>query len=155
MAANPSDDPTLSKGQTRWFGLPGRGDLPPEVREEMELARQDPGPTWREWFFFHAAKWWIGLGFLIIDTWIVVSALQIGLALSLVILAVALYLEVLTWQVLWHRPESLSVRAPDENRMWWIRPLPVGRWTPEAEEIRQGIRVSVTVETGPDPKEFL
>jgi hypothetical protein len=155
MATNPPDDPNLSKGQTRWFGLPGHRDLPPEVREEMDRAREDPGPTWREWFFFHAAKWWIGLGFLIVDTWIVVSAIQIGLALSLVILAVALYLEVLTWQVLWHRPDSLSVRDSDENRLWWIRPMAVGRWTPEAEEIRQGLRLSGSAETGPDPKEFL
>jgi hypothetical protein len=155
LAANPPDDPTLSKGSPRWFGLPSRRDLPPEVREEMELARADPGPTWREWFFFHAAKWWIGLGFLIVDTWILVSALQIGLAVSVVVLLVALYLEILTWQVLWHRPDSLSVRAPEENRLWWIRPLAVGRWTPEAEEIRLGIRVSVTSEAGPDPKEFL
>lgn len=155
MASNPSDDPTLSKGQTRWFGLPGRRDLPPEVREEMDRAREDPGPTWREWFLFHAAKWWIGLGFLIVDTWIIVSALQVGLALALVILAIALYLEVLTWQVLWHRPDSLSVRPPDENRLWWIRPVAVGRWTPEAEEIRQGIRMPGTADAAPDPREFL
>jgi hypothetical protein len=155
MAQDPADDPTLSRGQTRWFGLPSRRDLPPEVREEMDRARADPGPTWREWFFFHAAKWWIGLGFLIVDTWIIVGAIQIGLALSLVILAVALYLEVLIWEFLWHRPDSMSVRPKTENRMWWIRPVPIGRWTPEAEEIRLGHAVSGAADTGPDPREFL
>lgn len=155
MAANPPDDPTLNKGQTHWFGLPGRRDLPPEVREEMDRAREDPGPSWREWFFFHAAKWWIGLGFLIVDTWILVAALQIGLLLSILLLLVALYLEILTWQFLWHRPDSMSLRSPEGNRIWWIRPVPIGRWTPEAEEIRLGHRLAVGPDAAPDPKEFL
>jgi hypothetical protein len=155
MASTPSDDPTLNKGQTRWFGLPGRRDLPPEVRAEMDRARADPGPSWREWFLFHGSKWWIGLGFLIVDTWIVVSAIQIGLGLALVVLAIALYLEIFTWQFLWHRPESISIRPPDKNRLWWIRPVSVGRWTPEAEEIRMGHQLVGSADAGPDPKEFL
>ncbi len=143
-----------SGGKARWFGLPSRKDLPPEVRQEMELARQDPGPSWREWFLFSAAKWWLGLAFLIVDVWVVVSAFTYG-ALTLLLLVVAVYLEIVLWQYLWHRPESVSHGRNAENRLWWLRPVPVGRWTPEAEEVRGHAPVSGATETAPDPKEFL
>jgi hypothetical protein len=151
----PPYDPTASRGRPRWFGLPNKDDVPPDVREEMELARQDPGPSWREWFFFHAAKWWLGLAFLIVDVWILVAALTVPLAICLGLLALAVYLEILTWQFLWHRPEGVSVRPPPVNRMWWIRPRPIGRWTPEAAEARLRGPVGGVTENAPDPREFL
>ncbi len=145
---------TSSGGKRRWFGLPSQSDLPPEVREEMELARQDPGPTWRQWFFFSAAKWWLGLAFLVVDVWILVSALTYG-PLTLLLLVVAVYAEIFTWQYLWHRPEGRSQSAKGARRMWWIRPVAVGRWTPEAEEDRVPAPVSGATDHGPDPREFL
>jgi hypothetical protein len=152
-------DPTKpSKEPVRWLGLPARDDLPPEVREEMELARRDPGPTWRQWFFFSAAKWWLGLAFLIVDTWIIVSALTAPVGPAIAILAVALYLEVVAWQYLWHRPPSATLvrrRSNEPNRWWWIRPVPVGRWTPEAEQARLHRPVSGAGDQAPDPREFL
>ncbi len=42
-------------------------------------ALDDPGPSWREWFFQSAAKWWIGLVSLIVDAWVVVTFLEAGL----------------------------------------------------------------------------
>ncbi len=148
-------DPTPDRGSRRWFGLPSGDDVPIEVRREMEAARKDPGPSWREWFFFQGAKWWIGVGFLTVDVWILVGALTTGVPVALALLALAVYLETVTYEYLWHRPEGGSRRGPVPLRLRWIRPVPLGRWTPEAEELRRGRAVSGATDAAPDPREFL
>jgi hypothetical protein len=155
QSENELPDPTPDRGGRRWFGLPSGSDVPPDVRREMEAARRDPGPGWREWFLFQGAKWWLGLAFLTVDTWIVVGAISTGAAVAAALLAIAVYLEILTYEYLWHRPEGVSPRTPVPTHWRWIRPVPVGRWTPEAEQIRRGHAISGASDGAPDPREFL
>jgi hypothetical protein len=155
QSENETPEPSTDPGRRRWFGIPSGSDVPHDVRQEMEAARQDPGPTWRQWFLFQGAKWWLGLAFLTVDTWIVVGAIMAGLAVSLAVLVLALYLEIVTYEYLWHRPEGAPRRAPVPLHLRWFRPVPVGRWTPEAEEMRRGHAISGAAEGSPDPREFL
>jgi hypothetical protein len=120
--------------------------------EEKRRALRIPGPTWKEWFYFTALKWWLGLFFLIIDSWVVVAFLEAGSVLGLVAAtAAAVYLEYLLYVYLWRRPELERSRA--RARRW--PPVEVGRWTPEAFAARAaGTRPTAGSETA-DPREFL
>ncbi len=125
-----------------------------KVAEEKRQALKDPGPTWREWFFFEATKWWIGLGLFILDIWIVIGWAEAGsLLLGLGILAVALYLEFLLARYLWHRPAEHRARRGTFHPTWYL-PVEVGIWTPEAAELRAGRPVTGLTED-PRPEEFL
>ncbi len=131
------------------------------VQEEKQAALRHPGPSWREWFFFDAMKWWLGIVFLIVDAWIATSWIgggndtagnALGLAASL---AGALYLEVLLYRYLWRRPVDRDMIGRSGFRPSWKALREVGRWTPEASFVasrraRQGID-----EGAPDPSEFL
>ncbi|MGI0155841.1 MAG: hypothetical protein ACREDE_06880, partial [Thermoplasmata archaeon] len=101
------------------------------VAEEKRRALEDPGPTWREWFFQSAARWWIGLAFLIVDSWIVVTCIDAGVPLVAVpSVGAALYLEFLAFRYLWYVPSD----GPRRRRPFhpsWSRPVRFGRWTPE------------------------
>lgn len=150
----PDEEPPPDERQRRrWFGMPSTSDLSPEVRREMEAARAEPGPSWREWFLFSGSKWWIGLGFFIVDAWILVGAYQgQGLALTLGLFVVALYLEVVLYEYLWYRPAPSRSLSAAARPLKWIRPVAVGRWTPEAEAMRAGRELP---EGTPDAREFL
>lgn len=125
------------------------------VAEEKRLAREDPGPSWSEWFFFDAAKWWIGIVFLIVDAWVVGYWLEVSnLAGLIVSLAAALYLEFLGYRFLWYRPKDDDERAPGPFRATWARPVEFGRWTPEGVRLRSGLPVE-RADGHPDPREFL
>ncbi len=123
------------------------------IAEEKRAALLHPGLTWREWFYFDAMKWWIGLGCLIADTWVAAFWLEAHVPLLMVpSLAAALYAEFLLFRYLWTRPEG-----PIQGRRFrksWLRPVEVGRWTPEGEELRAGVRPSVG-EAGVPSEEFL
>jgi hypothetical protein len=149
-----TDEPT-ARPRRRWLGLPSRSDIPPDVQQEMERARAEPGPSWRAWFLFQGAKWWVGLGFLTVDVWIVVGAFQgQNLAITVGLLALALYLEVLLFEFLWHRPDPAHRHGAASPRSRWIHPVPVGRWTPEAVAARAGLNLPAG-EGAPDAREFL
>jgi hypothetical protein len=121
------------------------------VAEEKRLALLDPGPTWHEWFFHSAAKWWIGLAFLVVDAWLIVACLDIGLyLLTIPVLVVALYIEFLVYRYLWYSPDT--TRSGGRFRRSWVRPVPFGRWTSEAEHARTHPTSS---DGGPEPNEFL
>ena len=130
------------------------------VREEKRLALDDPGPSWREWFLFHGAKWYVALGFLVVLSWEVLYVFPPTNVSALVVapvIVVTLYADVVLWQYLWYRPHgaspSLSTRhAPFRSRL--LTPFVCGRWTPEAAELRAG-RPIPSVDGGPDPREFL
>lgn len=132
----------------RTFGVPDLDD-----RERAEAAA-DPGPSWREWLYFEFLKVWIVLGFLIVDSWIAASWLgplnAPGLTGSL---ALALYLEFLAYRYLWYRPDI--ERFERDFRPTWLRPVRVGRWTPEAWRLRAGQDPYPGVQSGPDPRDFL
>ncbi|MGA8542997.1 MAG: hypothetical protein WB947_05620 [Thermoplasmata archaeon] len=122
------------------------------VVEEKRRALEDPGPSWREWFFQSAAKWWIGLVYLIVDAWVVVTFLEAGLyAETVPAVIVALYLEFLLYRYLWYSPD-LS-RSRGRFHRTWIQPVPFGRWTPEADAARA--HPSAASDAGPAPDEFL
>jgi hypothetical protein len=104
------------------------------VAEEKRRALDDPGPTWREWALQSAAKWWIGLGFLIVDAWLIAGLYDLGVAAFVYVgsLALAFYAEFLVWRVLWYEPGDFRRKF----RRTWYRPVAYGRWTPEADYFR-------------------
>ena len=134
-------------------GPGGPHDLTPEEEEayeagieRVELEKQralaDPGPTWREWFFYDGAKWWVGLGFLIVDVWVggswFTDASFSGLRVlgAVLCLAAAFYLELLLYRYLWRRPSDTDLRRSGPFRPGWMGLREVGRWTPEAARLR-------------------
>jgi hypothetical protein len=121
------------------------------VAAEKKLALLDPGPTWKEWFYFSAMKVYLGLAFMILDSWLVVGFLEVGLLLEAVLATIgAVYLEFLCYRFLWRRPPlDHPIRA--SFRPTWHTPVQFGRWTPEGERFRAGLLVP----GGPDPREFL
>jgi hypothetical protein len=124
------------------------------VNEEKLQALRHPGPTWREWFFFDASRWWVGLMLFIGDSWIIAIWIGYGSLLGLVgSMALAAYAEYLLWQYLWHRPEHHLSRSTGGFKRTWYRPVPFGRWTPEGEAFRAGDLAAP--QGAPDPREFL
>ncbi|MCI4365251.1 MAG: hypothetical protein L3K10_04220 [Thermoplasmata archaeon] len=125
-----------------------------DVVEEKRRALEDPGPPWKEWFLFSGVKWWIGLGFLIVDTWIIAGGFEAGLpVVGLALLIPASYLQFLLWRCLWFRP-SLDRPVRGDFRRSWKRPVEFGRWTPEATMVRLHGRAALGPQ-GPNPQEFL
>lgn len=125
------------------------------VSDEKAYALKDPGTPWKEWWYLHASKWYIGLGLLIVDVWIVASWIEANSPLGLVLsLATALYLEFLLYQYLWHVPSPGDRRTRDRFRPSWFRPVEHGRWTPGS--VRTGDRRGLPDPgDGPSPDEFL
>jgi hypothetical protein len=125
------------------------------VAEEKRLALLDPGPSWHDWFFWSASRWWIGLGFLILDSWILVAGIDAGnILLAVPSIAVAIYLEFLVYRYLWYSPAPGRRRRRGPFRPSWITPVPYGRWTPEAAAARLDPE-SAEADDGPRPEEFL
>ncbi len=144
-------------------GADGSGPTPEEetaleerldlVREEKRLALVHPGPSWREWFLFQGAKWYVGLGCLIAIVLVATFWLEAGdyLGLGLSVGGVV-YAEFLLWRLLWYRPDVYRpTRGP--FRPGPLRLVAIGRWTPEAAEARTG-GPPVSADGGPDLKEF-
>lgn len=125
------------------------------VAEEKRRALEDPGPSWREWFYNTAGKWWIGLGFLIVDSWIIVAGIQSSAPIVTLPAAVAaIYLEFLAWQYLWRRPSFDTPRRRKRFRPTWYALTQYGRWTSEGAAARNHPSVTGSDE-GPRPEEFL
>ena len=121
--------------------------------EEKRRAREMPGPSWKEWLYFTALKWWIGILFLIVDSWIVVTFLEAGSTIELIAAtAAAVFLEYLLYVYLWRRP-ALERRPRARARRW--PPVEVGRWTPEAWAARAAGRRPTAPTEAADPREFL
>ncbi|HYA10575.1 MAG TPA: hypothetical protein VEH10_02745 [Thermoplasmata archaeon] len=133
--------------------------------ERIELEKQralaDPGPSWREWFFYDHAKWWVGLGFLVVDVWAVGSWFTDGndtptRALGAVLtLAAVLYPEVLLYRYLWRRPSENESWSTGPFRPSWKALREFGRWTPEADRLRARGRSPTPTDGVPHPEEFL
>ena len=117
-------------------------------------ALEAPGPGWKEWFLFHGAKTWVGLGFFIVDAWIIAyffapfDALGMGLGL-----AAAVYLELLGYRFLWYKFDPEAPRQIGKFHPTWLQPREVGLWTPEAALAREGKLPSGS--SGPRREEFL
>jgi len=128
--------------------------------EEKQAALADPGPTWREWFLYKGAKWYIGIGLFVVDIWEVGAFLpydSIRVLEALGLIGPTIYAEFLLYRYLWYRPSvdetTVSVHRGGFRRSWY-RPVRFGRWTPETAAIRAGTYRPPTAE-GPDPREFL
>lgn len=135
-----------------WGGL-----FPRPTEEDRRQALADPGPSWSQWFYWSFLKTWVVLGFLIGDVFVVATwGAPLNLAGMIPSLALAIYAEILGYQYLWYRP-SLPSRslARAEFRRTWLRPVPYGRWTPEAARVKRGLPALDVVHAGPDPREFL
>jgi hypothetical protein len=123
------------------------------VEEEKRKAREAPAASWRDWWFYSASKWYILLGFALVDVWVGLSWEDAGNGLAAALSIVALlYGEFLLYQYLWFRPQSRRRRA--ESRPTWWRPVRYGRWTPEADLARARGPGAVEDE-GPDLREFV
>lgn len=139
-------------GRNPWSTL-----FPRPTEEERRRALADPGPSWSEWFYWSFLKTWVVLGFLIGDVFVIATwGEPLNLAGMIPSLVLATYAEILGYQYLWYRPRmpSRSHRRV-EFRRTWLRPVPYGRWTPEAARVKQGLPALDVVEAGPDPREFL
>lgn len=137
--------------------MPDRGlfGFPKPTEEERQRALSDPGPSWREFFFYEFAKVWIALAFLIADSIVVAGFLQPpDYPAAAGALALALYLEFIGYQYLWYRPKADEGRRNTPFRRTWHRWVEYGRWTPEADRVRAGANPYPDA-VGPDPSEFL
>jgi len=130
------------------------------VHDEKREALKDPGPGWKEWFLYRGAKAYVILGFLIVDAWVVawfIPFTWIGAILIGPLFAAILYIEAIAYLYLWYRPSSDAYRSQRRKGQFvptWIRPVPFGRWTPEAADVRSG-RLPLPADGGPEPSEFL
>lgn len=128
--------------------------LEDHVKAEKTRALQEPGMSWRTWALHRLLRGYYLLAILILDVSLLVFWIQAGSWVGFVLsVAGALYLEFLFYRFLWYRPH------PDSQHRWkfrrtWFRPVPYGRWTPEAQLAKAGAEVPQTTE-GPNPKEFL
>jgi hypothetical protein len=127
-------------------------------KETRKQALAEPGPSWREYFYYSFAKVWTVLAFFIIDSFDVVTfAVPFNPAAIVGTLILVVYAEFLLYEYLWHRPsEPVRGRLRQPFHATWYRPFPYGRWTEEADLIREGraTRQDI-VDSAPDPEEFL
>jgi hypothetical protein len=127
-----------------------------QVAEEKKAALLDVGPTWREWAYYEAFKWWLALVLLIVDSWIIVQWFSWGSELGLTLtLGLAIYAEYLLYRYLWTRPPPPATRRHEPFRRTWYRPVEIGRWTPEAAFLRSHGGQGSLPDEGPSPEEFL
>ncbi len=145
-------DETPPPDEGERFALEARMD---RVAEEKRRALGEPGPTWREWWFQSGSKWYVGLGFLILDVWLLSAAFEAGAAtLGFLALLPALYAEFLLYRFLYYQPPVGPSASEGRFRRTWTRPVEYGRWTREAAIEKAGGTVP-RAEGGPDPREFL
>ncbi len=125
-------------------------------QEEKRRALADPGPSWKEWMLHDFAKWWMGLLFVILDSWLAAFWFEpinvLGLVASL---ALAVYAEYLVYQYFWHRPPDETHNRSARFRASWRTPFRYGRWTEEGERARAGRPAVPAGEGSPDPTEFM
>lgn len=107
------------------------------IEAEKQRALDDPGPSWHDWWYYSASRWYVVLVFFVVDAWIVGSFLSDGY-LAILFTAVAIYLEVLLYQYLYYRPRGERRRRGETFRRTWYRPFEFGRWTPEGAALRAG-----------------
>jgi hypothetical protein len=108
------------------------------VQDEKRRALREPGPSWKDWWYYSASKWYIALGLLILDAWVLVAGIDADPYLGSLVVLPVVYGEFLLYQYLYHRPRLEGRRSRSAFRRTWYRPVEVGRWTPEAAIVRAG-----------------
>lgn len=149
--ALPAEDKRRAPRRTI-FGEP----VTPELRQEMARARAEPGPGWREWVLFTGLKPWMAVAFLIVDSWVALTCVQLGYPVAIAVtVPAAVFLEIRLWLYLWHRP-TIEARHRGRSRfastMW---PMRFGRWTPEGEARRLDPNFEPDSENPIDIREYL
>lgn len=125
------------------------------VAQEKQEALEEPGLSWRDWLYFSAFKWWLVIALIAADGWIVGFWIEVPNGYALAgSLAIAVYLEFLLFQYLWHRPDPEERPPKGRFRPNWHRPVEFGRWTPERRLAAAGHPV-YDRSHGTDPREFL
>jgi len=154
----PTDDPTAAPLRETTptpeeeFALAAQID---RVEAEKQAARDAPDIPWGKWWFESGSKWYVALGFLILDVWLFSIGYSLGSALAIVgFLVAALYGEFLLYRFLYYVPSPDDLPPKGPFRPTWARPVEYGRWTEEGAARRLGGPVA-RAEQGPDPKEFL
>ncbi|HEV2428476.1 MAG TPA: hypothetical protein VGV64_01335 [Thermoplasmata archaeon] len=166
------------------MGLLSQRLWPRPTPEERKKALEDPGVSWKQWFYQSFAKVYLGLAFLIVDAIVAGTFLEppANLAALVVSVALALYLEYVAYQYLWFDPEpgwvsahrpaprsppepaaprgfvpsgSRAMRPPIAYRRTWLHPFPFGRWTEAGVRYRRGQTPYPADYGGPDPNEFI
>ena len=134
MSTNPGNSPTPSAPKYRTSGYFPKLEGPLRQR-----AIEDPGPTWGEWLIGSFAKVWLALGFLVVDSWILVRwVMPFNAGALAASLAAATYLEFLLWQYLWYAPDREEDLKNVPFRPRWDHLTRFGRWTPQARRLREG-----------------
>lgn len=124
------------------------------VEEEKRRALAEPGPSWREWWYYSASKWYVLLGFFVGDVWAFASWAELDLWIPAVAtLMVLAYGEFLLYSYLYFRPIETDSRRRRRHRPSWLQPVAAGRWTPEGALLRSGVAIGGN--DGPSPEEFL
>ena len=154
---HPTDEPRPPPTPKGTLTDKGTQELLDNVEEEKRRAREEPGLSWRDWLYFSGFRWWSVIAFLVLDSWVAVEWISLGIYLAIApSLLLAAYAEFLLYQVLWYRPElPLPRRRPGERfRPSWVRPVEVGRWTPEKALLDRGAVTGLPPDAI-DPNEFL
>jgi len=145
-----SDEPEGADTSASFSSRVAQADAFEKSRAE---ALADPGPSWRDWFLYHASKWWVALGFFIVDMWILLTFVApfnpVALGLSL---AAAVYLEFLAYRFLWYRWDPENAKDVGPFQATFLRPRKYGIWTPEADQLKRG---EMPANTGPRREDFL
>jgi hypothetical protein len=114
--------------------------LPKLEGESRKRAIEDPGPSWREWFYSSFMKTWLVLGFLILDSWAALTWAQpLNVPAMAGSVAAAAYGEFLLWRFLWYNPDREEDRRNRSARARWLHPVRFGRWTPQHQRMKQGL----------------
>ena len=134
---------------------PSRQRLLPKLSPtERRRLIAEPGLPWKEWALGTGLKPWMGLLFLILDGWTLISIIEVGRPWALVlvgpVMVPVIYLNYLLWQFLWRRPSEGA--RPVDFRRTWLHPFYLGRWDPGYREYREG---SYSNESSVDAREFL
>lgn len=129
-----------------------------EIDTEKQRALSEPGPSWKDWWYFSASRWYMVLLFLIVDAWVLLTPRPSLLFLGLAVTIALAYAEFVFYQYLYHRPHPERRHRGARFRRTWYRPFEIGRWTPEGTAIRTGVHrrdeVIPSAEEGPTPEEF-
>jgi hypothetical protein len=130
--------------------------LPKLEGEQRKKALQEPGPSWREYAQRELLRWWFGLAVLIFDGWIIAAfLLPLDLPLMLSLLALATYLELLGWRLLWYEPHPETPWRSSFLHSRWFYPVAFGRWSKAAENARAGRPVAPGEPAEHGAEEFL
>ena len=128
-----------------------------EIEDGKRQALGEPGPSWKDRWYYSASKWYIVLLFLIVDAW-ALGSLFVAWYIAVPVLVALVYGEFVLYEYLYRRPHPERRHRGISIRRSWYRPFGVGRWTPEGAAIRTGARsadeVIESADEGPSAEEF-